>query len=188
MKTLNFITSNKGKYQEASQKLKPAGYHVIQKNIGYPEIQAETLEEVVRFGSTFVQHRFPHCFFIEDAGLYIDTLHGFPGVYSKYVYYTIGCSGILKLLEGTKSSQRTATFRSVYALGEPKKDPMLFIGECTGIIAECCMGAHGFGYDPIFIPDGDHRTFAQMSVDDKNRYSHRGRALEKVIHYLKQQK
>ena len=182
MKKLYFITSNKGKLQEASEKLQPFGFSVIQKDLGYPEIQADTLEEVVAAGISFLQSRCQERFILEDAGVFIDSLEGFPGVYSKYVFFTIGLSGILRLLEGLDN--RKAVFRSVYGYYEPGKKPMIFIGECPGKITTKKQGDHGFGYDPIFIPDGAQTTFAEMTIREKNQFSHRARALEKLIMVL----
>jgi XTP/dITP diphosphohydrolase len=182
MKTLYFITSNKSKFLEAQEKLKILNIKLVQKNLGYPEIQANTLKEVTRFGVAYIQKKFSHPFIIEDAGLFIDILKGFPGVYSSYIYHTIGCKGVLKLLEGTEIG-RTAMFRSVYGYKKPDKKPVFFIGECHGTISREEKGESGFGYDPIFVPDGKARTFAQMTVVEKNNYSHRGMALEKFIDF-----
>jgi len=188
MKTLCFITSNAGKILEAKQKLSVMGIDVIQKNLGYPEIQAINLEDVAVYGVKHVQKIFNQPFILEDAGLFIDGLDGFPGVFSAYVFHTIGCEGILKLLEDlTDKTQRKAVFRSVYAYGEPDKKPRLFLGECVGVISHNIIGDHGFGYDPIFVPDGHDRTFAQMDADEKNCYSHRGKALDKLLDFFKKQ-
>ena len=185
MKTLYFITSNKGKVLEAKSKLSDLNIDVIQKDLGYPEIQTDNLEDVARIGAGFVQKKFNHPFILEDAGLFVDVLDGFPGVYSAYIFYKIGCSGILKLLEELNDDKRKATFRSVYAYGEPGKKPMLFVGECRGTISKKDLGEHGFGYDPIFIPDSETKTFAQMKTEEKNRFSHRGKSLEKLKNFLK---
>jgi XTP/dITP diphosphohydrolase len=179
MKKLYFITSNKGKLREATEKLRPLGYSVIQKDLGYPEIQADLLEEVARQGIDHVKARFPYAFMLEDAGLFIDSLQGFPGVYSKYVFFTIGLPGILKLLQGLEN--RNAVFRSVYAYSEPGKKPVIVTGECKGIISNEQQGKQGFGYDPIFIPNGAKKTFGEMTIEEKNLFSHRGKALEKLI-------
>jgi XTP/dITP diphosphohydrolase len=183
MKELFFITSNKGKVHEATEKLRPLGFSVVQKDLGYPEVQADSLEEVAAWGATFVQGRFDYPFMLEDAGLFIDALQGFPGVYSKYVFFTIGLEGILRLLAGAVN--RKAVFRSVYAYSEPGKKPMVVIGECTGVISTKKQGNHGFGYDPIFIPDGAEKTFGEMTVEEKNQYSHRGKALDTLVIELK---
>ena len=138
------------------------------------------MEEVARFGVEYVQKKFNYPFILEDAGLFIDVLNGFPGVYSAYVFYRIGCSGILKLLEGVEDNKRKATFYSVYAYSELGKKPLFFIGKSLGTISKKALGIHGFGYDPIFIPNGENKTFAQMETEEKNRFSHRGKSLEKL--------
>lgn len=185
MKTVYFITSNKGKVLEAKTKFSDLDINVVQKDLGYPEIQADSLEDVARFGAEHVQKKFNQPFILEDAGLFIDVLDGFPGVYSAYVFYKIGCSGILRLLKEFDNNSRKATFRSVYAYGESGKKPRLFVGECRGTISKKLLGEHGFGYDPIFIPDGETRTFAQMDTNEKNRFSHRGKSLEKLKDFFK---
>jgi XTP/dITP diphosphohydrolase len=182
MKTLYFITGNDGKLTELQQKLQPINIKVIKKNLGYPEIQTATLEEVTKYGLTHVKKQFKKPFVLEDAGLFIDALQGFPGVYSKYVYYTIGLEGILKLMK--HQSVRQATFRSVYGYNDEHNQPHLFIGECNGIVNIEKRGAGGFGYDPIFIPNGDVRTFAEMTLTEKNELSHRGKAINEFIKYL----
>jgi XTP/dITP diphosphohydrolase len=179
MKTLYFITSNKGKVREATQKLQPLGFTVVQKDLGYPEMQAESLEKVALQGVEHVQMRFDKPFILEDAGLFIDVLHGFPGVYSKYVFFTIGLPGVLRLLEREKN--KSAVFRSVYAYSEPGRKPTLGIGECKGTISSEPRGKNGFGYDPIFIPTGSERTFGEMVIKEKNWFSHRAKALENLV-------
>ncbi|RLF42435.1 MAG: non-canonical purine NTP pyrophosphatase, RdgB/HAM1 family [Thermoplasmata archaeon] len=182
MREIYFITGNKGKLLEAEKKLSDLDVRIIQKNIGYPEIQADTLEEVAEFGVQYLVDKVKDTFILEDAGLFIDALKGFPGVYSAYVYKTIGFNGILKLMEGIRD--RGAVFRSVYAYKEPDSPALFFIGECRGAIATKNRGSNGFGFDPIFIPSGSTRTFAEMSTEEKNSFSHRGKALEKLYDFL----
>jgi len=181
MKKIYFITSNKGKVLEAKNKFSVFNIEIAQKNFGYPEIQAENLEDVAGFGVKYLQDKFNEPFILEDAGLFIDVLNGFPGVYSSYVYHTIGCEGILRLLKDFNESKRKAIFRSVFAYKEPKSKPLFFIGECNGKISTKSMGANGFGYDPIFVPGDSNKTFAQMKTDEKNSFSHRGKSLDKLI-------
>lgn len=185
MKTIYFITGNEGKVQEAKNKLSHLNIEVVQKDLGYPEIQAIKLEDVAIYGAEYIQKQLCYPFILEDAGLFIDALDGFPGVYSAYVFHTIGCKGILKMMEGLRGDKRKACFRSVYAYGERGKKPRLFIGEVAGKISEREMGEHGFGYDPIFIPGGKTQTFAQMTTSEKNKFSHRGKSLDKLIDYFK---
>ena len=183
MKTLYFITGNKGKVIEAEEKFKKINIKIIQKDLGYPEPQVESLEDVACFGIDYLKDKINHPFILEDAGIFIEELNGFPGVYSKYVFYTIGCNGILKLLKNIKN--RKAVFRSVYGYYNKEKKIKFFIGECKGRISEKIIGNKGFGYDPIFIPKDQNKTFAEMNIDEKNNYSHRGKSLVKMINYLR---
>ena len=184
MKKIYFITGNKGKVLEAEKKFSTVDIEIVQKNICYPELQADKLEDVVGFGVKYIQKRFKELFILEDAGLFINALNGFPGVYSSYVFHTVGCNGVLKLLEGFNNDKRNACFRSVFAYMEPGKKPLFFTGKCYGIISNKILGDHGFGYDPIFIPDGSRKTFAQMETEEKNCVSHRGNSLDKLIKFF----
>lgn len=185
MKKIFFITGNKGKVAEASQKFSEIKIQLFQKNLGYPEIQANSLEEVADFGLDYVSKQLVPPFILEDAGLFIDSFNGFPGVYSAYVYHTLGCKGILKLLENIEESRRTAVFKSVYGLINSRGEKLFFVGESHGKISFEMKGDNGFGYDPVFIPRGSDRTFAEMDVLEKNLFSHRGKALNKLTAYLK---
>ncbi len=185
MKTLYFITSNAGKFLEAKKKFSKSELKIIKKDLGYPEIQADSLEDVANFGTEYIQKRFDRSFFLEDAGLFIDGLNGFPGVYSAYIFYKIGCPGILKLMEELNDNNRKAHFKSVIAFKEPKRKPRLFIGKVHGLISKKPLGKNGFGYDPIFVPDGEVKTFAQMETEEKNLFSHRGKSLNKLLDFFK---
>jgi XTP/dITP diphosphohydrolase len=185
MKTVYFITSNKGKFKEAQELFSKLDIKIVQKNIGYPEIQTNSLEEVASFGAKYLQEKIKGPFILEDAGLFIDELSGFPGVFSSFVFHTVGCNGILKLMENLPINKRKAMFKSVFAYSEPNKKPKFFVGECIGKISEKQVGNNGFGYDPIFIPDGQTKTFAQMETEEKNCYSHRGISLEKLLDFFK---
>ena len=185
MKKIYFITSNKAKLIEAQKKFSEINIEVVQKNIGYPEIQADTLEEVAFFGVEHVLKNFKGPFILEDAGLFIDKLKGFPGVYSAYVFNTVGCDGVLRLMKDFKLEDRRAVFRSVFAYGKSDCRPNLFFGECKGLISSVKRGNNGFGYDPIFIPQNSYKTFAEMNISEKNSYSHRGRSLERLIDFFK---
>jgi len=184
MNNIYFITGNKGKYIEAKEKIEKIGINLIQKNLGYPEIQADDLEEVAKYGINHIIKNFKETFFLEDAGLFIDTLKGFPGVYSAYVYHTVGCDGILELMKD--KNNRKAVFRSVIGYKKKDEEPIFFIGESRGKINIKQKGKNGFGYDPIFIPNDSEYTFAEMKTDEKNIFSHRGKSIEKLIGYLQE--
>ena len=112
---------------------------------------------------------------IEDAGLYVEALKGFPGAYSSYVFRTIGGNGLLRLLSGEK--RREAEFRSAVAYGEADGSIWLFEGRVRGAIAGTPRGTGGFGFDPIFVPESSPKTFAEMPIEEKNRISHRALAM-----------
>jgi XTP/dITP diphosphohydrolase len=125
----------------------------------------------------------PGDFIVEDSGIFIEPLDGFPGVYSAYVLRTVGNPGILRLLGDRKD--RGAVFRSCFGHFDHSRGPMVVTGECRGTISFEERGSGGFGYDPIFIPEGDERTFAEMQIEDKNLVSHRGKALKALLAVLK---
>ena len=118
---------------------------------------------------------------VEDSGLFIEALGGFPGVYSAYVLRTLGPSRLLRLL-GVR--ERRAHFVTVFGYAPSRGRVQLFRGEVHGRLADRPRGRHGFGFDPIFVPDGLDRTFAEMELAEKDRRSHRGRALEALAALL----
>lgn len=185
MSKIFFATSNSGKLKEAQNLLLPLGFQIEQLNIPYPEIQGPTLEEVASFGIKWIlrNHDIAGALMIEDAGLFVHSLSDFPGVYSKFVFTTIGYEGVLKLLEGEED--RSAYFESCIAYCTPDSTPQISRGRVDGEIAKEPKGDHGFGYDPIFIPQGEKRTFAEMEIEEKNKNSHRARAFEKLTYFLK---
>ncbi|MEM3660055.1 MAG: XTP/dITP diphosphatase [Thermoproteota archaeon] len=173
---LVFITGNPGKFLEAQKLLGEFGIMLEQADLEITEPQSETLEEVAEKCAQEALKKIGERFIIEDSGLFVNSLNGFPGVYSSYVYRKIGCEGILKLLVG--SADRSAYFMTVLAYGEPGKGVRLFTGRVDGTIATEPRGKSGFGYDPLFIPFGSNLTFAEMSTEEKNRFSHRAKALK----------
>jgi XTP/dITP diphosphohydrolase len=164
-----FVTSNKGKYSEAQGIFGD----LVQKDIGYAEIQADTLEEVALYGMKEVAARLQGPVMLEDAGLFVEALRGFPGVYSAYVQKTIGNAGILRLMEGQEN--RNAYFKSVVAYAEPGAETVMFSGEVHGRIGFEARGKKGFGYDPIFYV-GDV-SLAEMDLEKKNQISHRAKSM-----------
>ncbi len=178
-----FVTTNPGKFREVSAKLAPYGMKLRRLDRAYPEIQADTLEGVVAYGAEVLARGVRGEFLIDDSGLFIDTLGGFPGVYSSYVYRTIGCRGVLRLMRG--KPRRVARFETVLLLGRRGRAPETFRGVCEGAIARSMRGQGGFGFDPIFVPRGHDRTFAEMSLEEKNTVSHRARAVGALVDHLR---
>ena len=182
MTDIHIITSNNGKIREFKEIFENSEYVPVQKNTDYPEIQASSLEEVVDFGLSWLQGKIKPPFVIDDAGAFIDTLQGFPGVYSRYIYDTIGLEGVLRQMENV--DERQCTFRCVLGLMTESGKKHKFVGECKGVLIDEQRGEGGFGYDPIFIPEGFDKTFAELTSTEKNSISHRGIAMRKLIDFL----
>lgn len=178
-RTVRFYSSNEGKVREVRDLLFPLGYEVLWKKAHLVEPQADTLDEVARAKLAQVP-RSRDIVLIEDSGLFIRALGGFPGVYSAYVLGTLGLPGILRLVKGIP---REAEFRAVVGLREGTHT-RLFQGSVAGSLSLSPRGTGGFGYDPIFVPTGRKRTTAEMSPMEKNAISHRGRALRELARYL----
>ena len=190
---VHFVTTNQNKVTEASGILSPLGFVIKQLLIGgqVPDIiepQAEGIEEIARYkleqaisltmGTEFENE----VLLVEDSGLFIDSLSGFPGPYSSFVHETIGLSGVLTLMSG--ETDRGAEFRAVAAVSF-QGNILTSTGICRGVISENIFGDSGFGYDPIFIPEeANGRTCAQLSSDEKSTISHRGFALKEVSELL----
>jgi XTP/dITP diphosphohydrolase len=172
-----FVTSNRHKYEEIK---KIIGYNMEMVSIPYPEIQADSLEKVAKYGVEYLKDKIEGNFFIEDSGLFIKALNGFPGVFSSYVFKTIGNEGIIKLMKGMED--REAEFISVIAYYDGKTH--IFKGICRGKIAKEIRGNKGFGYDPIFIAEGSNKTFGEMEMEEKNKYSHRGKSTKMLKNFL----
>jgi XTP/dITP diphosphohydrolase len=185
-----FVTGNKNKFDEGVELFtkEKLSYELIQEDIDTIEIQANSLRDVALFKLNSVKHKINNSFFIEDAGFFIDyPLGGFPGVYSSFVLKTIGNEGILKLIDNFIESK--AHFSAIISLYFKPLDKILFFdGHITGRISESIRGESGFGFDPIFIPDSiPDKTFAELSTHQKNKISHRGQAMNKLISFLKKQ-
>lgn len=182
---LHFLTGNRHKYLEILNIARQINFPIDIKMGGGKdkiEIQSDSLEKIVEFATRHAYEKGYDNFFIEDAGLFIEALKGFPGPYSHYVYATIGIQGILKLMRDI--TKRKAYFKSVIGLCL-NGDIKIFVGITNGLITRAPRGSYGFGFDPIFIPEGYSKTFAEMSMEEKNRVSHRGKAAKKMFEYLK---
>ncbi len=177
-KVAYFVTSNIQKFQEARDILSEYQLATAKLRLEAVEIQDDNLINIAKYS---VQDAVKNCglpVFVEDAGFFVEALGGFPGPYSKYVYNTVGLTGVLKLMKNIK--KRNAYFMSVVAFSCPDEQPTYFVGEVKGNITLEERGTSGFGYDPIFIPsEGNGKTFAEMTITEKNRLSHRGKALRK---------
>ena len=175
---VSFVSSNPHKYREARAILEPLGISLRFQRMTLQEIQSDSLKKIAecKARDAFARCRKP--ILVEDDGLFIDALGGFPGPYSSYVFDTIGNKGILQLV----SSKRKARFVSMITYCD---DTVLktFKGKLDGTISKSEKGK-GWGYDPIFIPDKSQKTFAET---DKNEISHRYMALKRFASWHRRQ-
>jgi len=185
MDSLVFVTSNPGKAQEASRLL---GRPITAMQIEIPEIQAVEFGEVVAQKAVDAARWLGKPVLVEDSGLEIAAWSNFPGALTKWVTKSVGEAGLVRML--TPFGNRQAVAVSVLGVawpGIPPEAVPVVEGRVPGTIAPAPRGTNGFGWDVIFIPDGDTRTFAEMPPADKDARSHRGRAfaaLKKALETL----
>lgn len=197
MKRIVFATNNQHKLQEIREILSPEFEIVSLKEIGCHEDIPETgntLEENALQKARYISERYHISCFADDTGLEVEALGGAPGVHSaRYAEGTdhdseANMTKLLRELEGKENRQ--ARFRTVIALIELWEDETenvhLFEGIVEGHISTERQGTEGFGYDPIFVPEGYEKSFAALGETIKNHISHRARAVKKLAEYLKQ--
>lgn len=190
MKKLVFATNNPHKLEEIrailGSKLEILSLADIGCDADIPET-AETLEGNALIKAHYVYDNYKLDCFADDTGLEVDALHGLPGVHTaRYAYPDRHDpeANMIKLLEALReNNDRNARFRTIIALIEKGKEH-LFEGVVEGVIAREKSGTQGFGYDPVFIPEGNSKTFAELGEDIKNTISHRARAVQKLAEYL----
>ena len=194
---LLLATRNRNKVIEMQHALEDTDWQAITLSdfAGAPEVEED--------GATFEENalkkarsaaRFSHLWTLaEDSGLEIDALGGEPGVKSAR-YAGEGATDaerirkVLGRLVSVRDDRRTARFRCLMCVIDPAGKENCFEGCCEGRIGHRPAGSAGFGYDPIFVPEGYDRTFAELGLDVKNKISHRARALEQLIDYLRKTK
>jgi len=188
-------TNNAGKIRELSQLLSGAPLRLRLLN------EFEGVAEAEETGTTFAEnatlkalHYSAHAGLLtlsDDSGLAVDALGGAPGVYSaRYAgagaTYAERMSRLLGEIEAAGGADRRARFVCVIAVADPSAGTVeTFEGVCEGRIARAPRGTGGFGYDPVFIPDGHERTFGELPEDVKHSLSHRARALAKAVRHLR---
>ena len=187
-----FATHNKGKIEEIRKILKPLGITVLSGNdVNLPDVEetGNTFEEnaYIKALAAAKEKNIP-CI-ADDSGLCVDAIGGRPGVYSaRYAPDRDFDKGMDKLLDEiaqTNSNNRSAYFACVIVLAFPNGSYKAFkINKPKILGATKKTGTSGFGYDPIFIPTGYNRSFAEFTSDEKNKISHRGRALQKFVKFL----
>ena len=187
-KVVYLVSTNIHKYLEAREVLASLGLSLAFLRDEAPELQSTDLAQIAAWGARWAAERWDLPVLVEDTGLFIEVLNGFPGPYASYVLKTIGLEGVLRLLKGAED--RRACFKTALAFCDGRDaEPVVFTGEACGTIAHEPRGTGGFGYDPIFVPEGgDGRTFAEMSTSEKNAYSHRAKAFRAFGEWYKRAK
>ena len=193
-KTLLLATRNQGKKQEMQQILGDMMLQII------TLADIEELPEVIEDGTTFAENAIKkavqtslasgYVTLADDSGLAVDALGGRPGIYSAR-FAGAGADDnknnekLLSMLQEVKMEQRMARFVCAIAISDPDGTVSVVTGECEGIIAQEGKGTGGFGYDPLFVPLGYSKSFAELTPEEKNAISHRAKALNKARELLK---
>ena len=185
-KVIFFATGNVHKFDEARVVMAKNGLASGMLRMKGVEIQSDSLREIAGASALGAYKRTHMPIIVEDAGLFVDSLKDFPGPYAAFVYKTIGNKGLLKLMQDVKN--RVATFRSVIAFcGGESAEVSFFDGEAKGKITQTQRtgSRSAFGFDPIFQPEGSDKTFAEMSIEEKNEFSHRAKAVGKFAEWYR---
>jgi len=177
---INLVTSNLGKVKEIKAILGDSiKVNHIEKE--YRELRSDNSEEIAKESAKRLAEELKKPVVVEDSGLFIKALNDFPGTCSSYIHKRIGLKGILKLMENV--DDRTCYYKSAVGYCEPGKEPISFFGEEKGKVAKEIKGSHGFGHDPIFIPEGSNKTYGETeNCEDLKRF--RKISVEKLIEYL----
>ena len=194
MSTFVLATANSHKADEMRAVLGGLGIELLERPAGVADVEedADTLEGNALLKARALVEATGKPAVADDTGLFVTALGGRPGVYSaRYAgegaTYADNVAKLLRELEGRSEAQRGAQFRTVVVVAYPDREPLVVDGVLEGFISAEGHGDRGFGYDPVFVPiGGDGRTLAQMSPDEKNAISHRGRALRKLANVLAQ--
>ncbi|HBE90013.1 MAG: hypothetical protein A3E37_03545 [Candidatus Andersenbacteria bacterium RIFCSPHIGHO2_12_FULL_46_9] len=184
---VNFVTTNKHKFEEA--KLALSQYHIetVQVNMKYEENHDESMTDIVKQAARRMAEEIEQTVVVEDTGLFFTAWPGFPGALPKFVWQTIGYKGIFKLLEGT---DRGAYFKTVLGRCQPGEEPKLFAAVMRGEITKKVYDKNRkvMPYDRIFIPAGEKVTISDMTMEKKNSFSQRGKVFRKLGRWLVSQK
>ena len=171
-------TANRHKVEEANHVLKGFGVELVPQDLKGDEIQDMDPVKVAKACAEGIVASFDRPFVVEDTALSVKALGGFPGALASHAFRTIGNEGIIRLLEGVKD--RSAYFEAAVAYGVPAGNIWVFTGRVHGTIAMEAKGTMGFGFDPIFIPEGHTKTFGEMTLEEKSKVSHRALAFRRL--------
>ena len=193
--TIIVLASNNEKKAREMRSLLPEGFEVLtasQANISMPDETGTTFEDNALLKARVAARQSGHLSVADDSGLEVDALDGRPGVRSARFATDYGRPEnddennrlVLELLENVPTGERSARFVSAVAVVGPDDDEVVVRGEVEGEIGFEPRGQNGFGYDPLFTPNDSHRTMAELTDDEKNAISHRGRAFKGAVPHI----
>ncbi len=177
---LILITNNQHKIAELKPVFEEYGLKFTTNPYSKVEIRSDEVAEVAEVAAKHAFNELKGLVVVDDTGLYIDSLNGFPKAYAAFVLRTIGIEGILRLMDGI--DDRSARFVTAVGFSDGKQIKV-FTGVTHGTISLTPSGDSGFGYDPIFIPDGMNKTYAQLSMLEKVSISHRTKAFHAFLEW-----
>ena len=177
---LILVTQNQHKLKEITPLFKKYNVEFDTNTLEKYEIRSESIEEIARAAAKTAFDLLQKPVVVDDTGFFIDALNGFPGSYAGIVLNFIGYEGILRLM--TENEVRASKFMTAvgYYDGQQLES---FVGTMSGVVARKPAGEDGFGYDPIFVPHGFTKTYAELSFDEKVSISHRTKAFEEFLRW-----
>jgi XTP/dITP diphosphohydrolase len=177
---LVLVTQNKHKLNELTPLFKKYNVDFETTSHKKHEIRSEDVEEIAHVAAKVAYDSLQQPVVVDDTGFFVKSLNGFPGSYAAIVLKSIGYEGILRLMAG--KVERTSKFMTAvgYCDGDQLKT---FVGTMSGTITQEAAGEGGFGYDPIFVPDGFSKTYAQLKLEEKVSISHRTKAFEEFLQW-----
>ncbi len=175
---LVLVTQNQHKLKELTPLFKKYKVEFDTTTVEKYEIRSESIEEIAKEAAKVAYETLQKPVVVDDTGFFVDELNGFPGSYAGIVHKSIGYEGILKLM--TDKEKRTSTFETAVGYYDGQ-DLESFVGSMSGTVAREPTGTIGFGYDPIFVPNGFAKTYAELTFEEKVSISHRTMAFEEFL-------
>ncbi|MFA5406511.1 MAG: non-canonical purine NTP pyrophosphatase [Candidatus Nanoarchaeia archaeon] len=182
--TVYYVTSGDQKFKEIKD-LIPTNLVVKQLSTYYPEEQDMDLRVICSFGAKWLANQIGKKVIVDDMGLFIKSLNGLPGPFTKFFAKGIKPSGVLKLMEGI--NDRRASFKVCLGYCEPRSEPITFIAERKGIISNNVItGPYDYGFNSIFIPQGTSKCLAELTFEEKIKDEPRRKAFKELIKMIKE--
>ena len=177
---LVLVTQNKHKLKELTPLFNKYEVEFETTSIEKHEIRSDNIEEIARVAAKVAFETLGRPVVVDDTGFFVEALNGFPGSYAGIVLGFLGYEGILQLMKD--KTERRSKFMTAVGFFDGQRLES-FVGTMAGIVAQEAGGIGGFGYDPIFIPEGHTKTYAELTFDEKVSISHRSQAFEEFLRW-----